>query len=574
MRRRAWPVTAVGAGQLVLGGLYVVWGVYLLIAGAQLVSGLLQARDDAASLAGAEGKQVREGANVVASGLAGMVATVVAIAAGCSMLQGLPLLLAGAGVLARRRWGRVLALVLAALGGLEGVACLFNAGRSAGVLAAGLVLLAYAVLTWVVLLSRRAAVEFGLWPVPTPAPAPIPLAHEPAPPVSTPAEAVPAIPPPAPVANPLVARPAPLWLGLAGLALGLIALAGVAYTLARPPVAEPARPVDGQAQPRKESPGPKDEKPPPHDRHFLLPGDKPAPKPTDALAIAVLPLETKPLPVALKKSKPGSGGGTYAAGLHKLLERHLAVQLGLKVLPGAAALGKTARQPGARLVLRGAVEFSADHKVATTLELVDAHTGDLVWSEVFRETAFYEWPAAQFAPLQKKLLKELSERWPLRLLRGQRGLTHVAVLPYVPLQDDGNSNKYISTLNMTAEGVTRNLAIALSRDRRLTVVPPGAITRVKAVPTEAGPEAAWSEGRRTGKRLGVDAVFEVTGRLVWRAGGGYVWILHAELLEVESGTVLLTEASEAPAANTQAMGWPEALPPTLAVRVPPAVLGR
>jgi hypothetical protein len=88
-----------------------------------------------------------------------------------------------------------------------------------------------------------------------------------------------------------------------------------------------------------------------------------------------------------------------------------------------------------------------------------------------------------------------------------------------------------------------------------------------------GPEAAWSEGRRTGKRLGVDAVLEVNSRIVPRAGG-YFWILHVELLEVESGALLWTEAVESRPADAQGQGWPEALPPTLAARVTPALLGR
>jgi hypothetical protein len=82
-------------------------------------------------------------------------------AAVCLAAQGLLLLPAGLGVLARRRWGRALALGLAGLLSLEGLACLAGAGRHAALPAAGLVLLAGAGLTFVALLGPRAAGTFG-----------------------------------------------------------------------------------------------------------------------------------------------------------------------------------------------------------------------------------------------------------------------------------------------------------------------------------------------------------------------------------------------------------------------------
>src|SRR5207244_3673618 len=71
------------------------------------------------------------------------------------------------------------------LGGLQGLGCLLNAGRHVSLLAAGLVLLAYGVLTFVVLLRRQAAVEFGRRPpLLDPATAPTAVPQMTTPPVS------------------------------------------------------------------------------------------------------------------------------------------------------------------------------------------------------------------------------------------------------------------------------------------------------------------------------------------------------------------------------------------------------
>jgi hypothetical protein len=150
VRPRSWPITALGVANIILGGLALAWGVYLLVASVAISEALIRAGDDA-------GGVMRE----TNRGMAAVIGTLVLVASVCSLAEGLPLLLAGFGVLTRRTWGRVLALVLAVLLGLEGLACLSGTGRHAGLLGAGLALLAYAALTFVVLLRGQAAVEFG-----------------------------------------------------------------------------------------------------------------------------------------------------------------------------------------------------------------------------------------------------------------------------------------------------------------------------------------------------------------------------------------------------------------------------
>jgi TolB-like protein len=315
-------------------------------------------------------------------------------------------------------------------------------------------------------------------------------------------------------------------------------------------------------------------------------GGDPGSKAAAALSVTVLPLEYKPLPDALK-NKPDAGGAGYGAGLRVALERRLAQQGGFRVVPASGeklnvlSPREAAARLNVRLVLRGSVEFPAEGALVTALELLEPETGALVWSGEYREPASYEWPAAQFLPLEEKLAKDLTAQLPLRLLRGERPINHVAVLPYLAGPDtDAGGDKRISELNAIADLVTRNLAMTLSQDRRLKVVSPGGIVRLKGTAADDGPEAAWSEGRRTGKRLGVDAVFEVSTRVKPKpeAGPYGVWSLQVELLEVESGAVLWTETFESPIGGSNSgypgHAWPETLPAVIAAKAPPLLAGR
>jgi ankyrin repeat protein len=168
-RPRSPLVTTVGIVNLVFGGLFIAFGAYCLLAGADAVATLFQAKDEVAKAGAAAGvtvqtedaKQLSALADLGTKGLSGVIMAMVGVVAGCSIIQGTPLLLVGAGVLARRQWARVLALVFAVLAGLEGLACLSSASQSRTFLVSGIVLLAYAVLSFVGLLGRRASADFS-----------------------------------------------------------------------------------------------------------------------------------------------------------------------------------------------------------------------------------------------------------------------------------------------------------------------------------------------------------------------------------------------------------------------------
>ncbi len=157
----------VGLVNLAIGGLYVAFGLWILLAGANAVAALFQARDAAGQVAAqvpanAEGvKTFNDLLNLASQGLSGVILALASIIAGCSIAQGLPLVLVGAGVLLRQRWARVFALFFAALALLEGVACLASKDATPLVLLAGAVLVAYGVVSFVGLLGRRASNFFA-----------------------------------------------------------------------------------------------------------------------------------------------------------------------------------------------------------------------------------------------------------------------------------------------------------------------------------------------------------------------------------------------------------------------------
>jgi TolB-like protein len=376
----------------------------------------------------------------------------------------------------------------------------------------------------------------------------------------------------------------PLWLGLISLAallLSGVAVAVAAWALTRPPVVAAANdgavrtpPPGAQANDQKQTKQGGNQKGNP---------GKETVKAVEPLSVVVPPFTQKPLPAdLLKKMKPEAAGGGYGARLRGTLQRHLALQGIWKVIPYSTAAkadeapSDLARRHRARLVLRGTVEFLTENKLVTALELLDADTGALVWAETITEDVFYEWPLQAYLPREEKLAQNVTERLPLRQLRGERALSRVAVLPYLPITPTPLLGPHaVPQLNAVGELATRNLATILSRDRRLQVVSPNAIVRLKAAGADAGPEAVWSEGRRTGKRLGVDAVIEVTAAaLVKRQGTADVnfWSLHVEMVEVETGTVLWRETLECLVIAAEGNAWPDTMPAALAARVP-ALLG-
>src|SRR5205814_923819 len=98
---RSHLITAVGVANLVFGGLFVTFGAYCLLAGGDAVATLFQAKDDVAKAGAQAGisvpadhaQQIGDLADLGAKRLSGVILAMVVVVAGCSMLQGAPLLL-------------------------------------------------------------------------------------------------------------------------------------------------------------------------------------------------------------------------------------------------------------------------------------------------------------------------------------------------------------------------------------------------------------------------------------------------------------------------------------------------
>jgi ankyrin repeat protein len=164
-QRPCWFISSVGWINVLIGLVYIGFGLYVLVAGADAVAVLLQLPGDAGKaaevVAGKDAKQAQEAVGFFAKGLSGIIVAFALVVAGCSILQGLPNLLVGVGVVLRSNVARIFALVFAVLAVLEGLACLSASGQSSRFLYAGVCLLTYAVLTFVALLGRRASLEFS-----------------------------------------------------------------------------------------------------------------------------------------------------------------------------------------------------------------------------------------------------------------------------------------------------------------------------------------------------------------------------------------------------------------------------
>jgi hypothetical protein len=154
---RSRAVTVLAIGNFVWAGLYLAAGVYLVIAGSHVAS-LFAATPPPA---GADRKTaaVKDVGTTVSETLT----VLVAVAAVLLFLQAVPLVLAGLGVLRRRRWGRFLTLLLGGFALFQGLSLL--ASGKAGLIFPGLVLAGYAVAAFVILLRRPAAAEFASTPV-------------------------------------------------------------------------------------------------------------------------------------------------------------------------------------------------------------------------------------------------------------------------------------------------------------------------------------------------------------------------------------------------------------------------
>jgi hypothetical protein len=134
--------------------MYIIFGLIVMVAGAAFLGVTTEAVNQAAVGADPQAKQA-------AAQAGGIMAAVIGALSVCLMLIGAPMILAGFGVVLRKGWGRILALVLGLIFGLLGVLGSLG-GTSNGVinLLSSLLLVVYGVVSWVVLLSSSGAAEF------------------------------------------------------------------------------------------------------------------------------------------------------------------------------------------------------------------------------------------------------------------------------------------------------------------------------------------------------------------------------------------------------------------------------
>ncbi len=168
-RARLAAIQLVGLVNLAFGGLYVALGLWILLSGADSVVNLVQARQEISQAAAqvpvlVDTKAAKTGGDILdaaSKGLGGFIMAVASIFAGCAIVQGLPLVLVGAGVLLRQRRARVFALFFAALALLEGAGCLASKNSTRVLLLIGGVLVGYGVISFVALLGRGASDFFA-----------------------------------------------------------------------------------------------------------------------------------------------------------------------------------------------------------------------------------------------------------------------------------------------------------------------------------------------------------------------------------------------------------------------------
>lgn len=151
---------------LILGGLALAFGVYILVAGADAMATVMQAGDAGADALGkvAPGDDAKKAGDILALASKGVGAIFVAMAsivAGCAIVQGLPLVLVGLGILFRQGWARVFGILFGLLGLLQGLACLGGSGGTRGVLISGAVFTAYGLLSLIALIGGGAAIYFS-----------------------------------------------------------------------------------------------------------------------------------------------------------------------------------------------------------------------------------------------------------------------------------------------------------------------------------------------------------------------------------------------------------------------------
>lgn len=147
-------VRALAVVNLLIGGFFVAWGVYIIVAGADFARTLIGASSEGANVLGSQGGAQLKQAGDTAGGVIGAIVAALGI---CMMLQGAPMLLTALGLWKDRGWGRVFAYLLAVLCGLQALGCLSNLKNTPNLI--GLAVLGgYCVLTFGILLTQRRAV--------------------------------------------------------------------------------------------------------------------------------------------------------------------------------------------------------------------------------------------------------------------------------------------------------------------------------------------------------------------------------------------------------------------------------
>jgi uncharacterized membrane protein (DUF2068 family) len=158
---RSGAVTAVAIVNFVLGGLQTLFGLLVMILGPTamaFITGVAKegtAQIQTQGLSPAEAEKVKQAAQAVAQAGGGIVAFVAGLIGVCFMIFGVPILVAGFGVLGRRQWGRILTIVMGIICILWGALNLFT-----GNVVSLAYNLGYGIFVLVVLFNSKFAAEF------------------------------------------------------------------------------------------------------------------------------------------------------------------------------------------------------------------------------------------------------------------------------------------------------------------------------------------------------------------------------------------------------------------------------
>ena len=158
-------VTLIGVLNLLFAGVFIVSCIAFMVAGSTLLNmmtGMTEKAIDQFPAGDPRAKQAAEHGKDMMRGMAAMGTFVFMLSGSCAVvLVGVPLIFAGVGVLKRRQWGRVLALILgflAMLGAAGLVYQLWPLNRYAWISVG--ITFAYGVITFIILLIPTFAAEF------------------------------------------------------------------------------------------------------------------------------------------------------------------------------------------------------------------------------------------------------------------------------------------------------------------------------------------------------------------------------------------------------------------------------